>query len=198
MPRLTIHKITKGDTLYPVVRKLTYTDYDGNERPRDVAGSTIYFKMTTNDLIQVVYSSSATVASATAFTVDTSTDELIKTDHTLEVGDEVVLTTTGTLPAGLATSTTYFVIAVTQHRFQISVSIGGDAVNITDSGSGTCSYRPYGHVQYDFQAADVDEAGVYLAWFVEDSGGETQHYPPQDASNPEFTVQIFDAGTSSY
>lgn len=34
-----------------------------------------------------------------------------------------------------------------------------------------------GKVQYDFQAADVDTAGVYWAWFRIGSGGEWATFP---------------------
>jgi len=34
-----------------------------------------------------------------------------------------------------------------------------------------------GKVQYDFQAADVDTAGTFYAWFVVQSGGESDTFP---------------------
>jgi len=34
-----------------------------------------------------------------------------------------------------------------------------------------------GKVQYDFQAADVDTAGTFYAWFVVESGGELDTFP---------------------
>ena len=58
------------------------------------------------------------------------------------------LTTTGTLPGGLAAGTDYYVINSTIDDFKLSASIGGSAVNITGASGGgthTISYKDYGH-----------------------------------------------------
>ena len=50
------------------------------------------------------------------------TDICTSTAHGLKNGDMVVLTSTGTLPVGLATSTVYYVIEATTNTFMLSLS----------------------------------------------------------------------------
>jgi hypothetical protein len=38
---------------------------------------------------------------------------------------------------------------------------------------------PGGRVQYDLQAADVDEPGTFYGYFVITSGAETDHFPAE-------------------
>lgn len=91
------------------------------------------------------------------FTADASTDICSRAtlDNPLRRGDAVQLTTTGTLPAGLATATTYYYIPwsptisnsaadagqVSGFNFKLATSLAnaraGTAINITDAGSGT-------------------------------------------------------------
>ncbi len=83
------------------------------------------------------------------FTVDTGADELdgIGNDEdTVEAeysdGQKVYLTSTTTLPAGLAEETAYYVINADADSIQLSLTYGGSAVSITDTGTGTHSiYR---------------------------------------------------------
>lgn len=76
----------------------------------------------------------AGVASAT----DTTTDIITKTAHGLVQGLKVRFTTTGTLPAGIALTTDYFVIYLSSSTFAIATSLvlatAGTKVNITDQG----------------------------------------------------------------
>jgi len=71
-----------------------------------------------------------TIASPAVFT---------RTAHGFAAGDKIRLSTTGTLPNGLATLTDYYVIAtgLTANTFQVSLSAGGAAVNTTGTQSGT-------------------------------------------------------------
>ena len=80
------------------------------------------------------------------FTADAGTDIITMTSTTnrpsnILRGTRVRLTTTTTLPAGLATATDYYVIKVTDSTFQLATSyanaIAGTAINITDAGTGT-------------------------------------------------------------
>lgn len=75
-------------------------------------------------------------------TVDTGTDEIIRTAHGLTTGDYVFFTTTGTLPSPLVNTSIYCIISTTTDRYKISSTCGGGAINITSSGSGT-------HSEYD-------------------------------------------------
>jgi len=57
--------------------------------------------------------------------------------HGLTNNNVIAFTTTGTLPAGLNTTTQYYVISSTSTTFKVSTSLGGSEVDITDAGSGT-------------------------------------------------------------
>lgn len=80
-----------------------------------------------------------------------TTDICTATAHGLKNGDMVVLTSTTTLPAGLATGTVYWVIEATTNTFKLSATsvpnyttgLGGDGyqpVDITDTGTGTHTF----------------------------------------------------------
>jgi|WetSurMetagenome_2_1015567.scaffolds.fasta_scaffold28566_4 hypothetical protein len=67
-------------------------------------------------------------------------------DHGLQIGSTLLLSTTGSLPAGLAPGTLYYVISAgfTTGSFQIAVSEGGSAINTggTQSGVHTATAGP--------------------------------------------------------
>lgn len=69
--------------------------------------------------------------------VTPASDLFTVTDHGLVDDDQIELTTTGTLPAGLSTGTTYYVISATANTFQLSATQAGAAIDITDAGTGT-------------------------------------------------------------
>ncbi len=73
------------------------------------------------------------------FTAVTSpTFTFASTQATPVVGTPVQFTTTGTLPTGLSTNTTYYVISTSTNTCQFSTTQGGSAVTFTNSsGSGT-------------------------------------------------------------
>lgn len=71
-----------------------------------------------------------------AFTVVAITD-LFTAAHSRSAGDKVRLGTTGTLPDPLAVDTDYFVRDISGNDFKLAATVGGAAVDITDTGSGT-------------------------------------------------------------
>jgi len=73
------------------------------------------------------------------FTAVTSpTFTFASTQATPAVGQAVQFTTTATLPTGLSTGTTYYVISTSTNTCQFSTTLGGSAVTFTNStGSGT-------------------------------------------------------------
>ncbi len=75
--------------------------------------------------------------SGTAFTSDLSTDFLTSTAHGLANGDRIMVFSSDTLPTGLSASTVYFVVNKTTDTFQLSLTSGGSAINITANGTGT-------------------------------------------------------------
>lgn len=81
--------------------------------------------------------------------VNTSTDQITWTAGSVtRSGMKVQLTTTGTLPAGLALTTDYWTIYVSANAFQLATSeanaLGGTAIDITDVGSGTHTVVSFG------------------------------------------------------
>jgi len=72
------------------------------------------------------------------FTADESTEIFTLSSHGKSNGNVVhVDTDGGTLPAGLSTLTKYYIITSTTNTYQLSLTLGGSAVNITTNGSGT-------------------------------------------------------------
>lgn len=87
-----------------------------------------------------------TLGQSDTFTADAPTDVCTYTStanipSNILTGTRVRLTTTTTLPAGLATATDYYVIKVSDSTFKLATSyanaIAGTAINITDAGTGT-------------------------------------------------------------
>lgn len=59
-------------------------------------------------------------------------------DHNLKVGDTVKVSSSTTLPAGLAAATPYYVkTAPTSDTLTLSLTNGGAVIDITDTGTGT-------------------------------------------------------------
>lgn len=83
------------------------------------------------------------VEAGDTFTADSATDTLTRTTFNARLanGDRFRLTTTGTLPAGLALATDYYAIKTGKGTLKAASShanaLAGTAVNITDAGSGT-------------------------------------------------------------
>lgn len=91
-------------------------------------------------------STTNTLGFSDTFTADAGTDVITWTSTTnkpsnILTGTRVRLTTTTTLPGGLATATDYYVIKVSDSTCKLATSyanaIAGTAINITDAGTGT-------------------------------------------------------------
>ncbi len=85
-------------------------------------------------------------------------DTITATAHGFENGDPVRLDTSGTLPAPLQAGVTYYVINKTDDTFELSASVGGIAVNITDTGTGTHKV---------FAASDADPIPLFWGEVVQ-------------------------------
>jgi len=81
-----------------------------------------------------------TVQHRATFTVDASTDIITSVSHNMVEGETVTLTTTGVLPAGLSTVTTYYVRNPLTNTFQLSLTSGGAVIDITNVGTGVHTY----------------------------------------------------------
>lgn len=73
------------------------------------------------------------------WTADDGADTLTKSSHGLYDGTQVEISSTGSVPSGLSTSTTYYVISATTDTIQLAATYGGAAIDLTDAGSGTIS-----------------------------------------------------------
>ena len=88
------------------------------------------------------------------FTADASTDEITLTDTetTIATGDGVNLTTTGTLPAGLALATTYYWIRTGPTSAKLATSYANSlaktAIDITGAGTGTHTVNHVDQARY--------------------------------------------------
>lgn len=80
------------------------------------------------------------VGTASTFTADDSTDIITSATHNLSNGDVIFARSTTTLPAGLTADTAYYIIEKTTNTFKVSLTLGGSAVDITDTGTGTHSW----------------------------------------------------------
>ena len=108
----------------------------------DVVG----FYRVTSVTTTTAQSTTNTLGFGDTFTADAGTDIITMTStanipSNILTGTRVRLTTTTTLPGGLATATDYYVIKVTDSTFKLATSyanaIAGTAINITDAGTGT-------------------------------------------------------------
>jgi len=87
-----------------------------------------------------------TLGQSDTFTADAGTDVCTYTStanfpSNILTGTRVRLTTTGTLPGGLATATDYYVVRLTDATFELATTyanaLAGTQINITDAGTGT-------------------------------------------------------------
>lgn len=87
-----------------------------------------------------------TLGQSDTFTADAGTDlctwaSTANIPSNILTGTRVRLTTSGTLPAGLATATDYYVIKMSDTTFELATSyanaVAGTQINITDAGTGT-------------------------------------------------------------
>jgi hypothetical protein len=100
---------------------------------------------------------------ARTFSTNAAADTIAPASHYWSLAGTVMkLVSTGTLPAGLAIDTWYYKIgtATAGAGFQVETSIGGGAVDITDTGSGTHTAIPYAPLALPATAAVDDEIWI--------------------------------------
>jgi|688.fasta_scaffold26547_6 hypothetical protein len=108
----------------------------------NIVGGTTIAEATTVDNIRASYllrDGVGTLGTATATVTYSTTNILSLNNHGFVVNDPVIFTTTGTLPTGISTGTTYYVISTNlgTNQFSVSTSIGGSALSISGAGTGT-------------------------------------------------------------
>lgn len=149
---------TSGGTPIPAGGAVqpTYYKYLINASAVTAAATVVSCTLALIDVIGFYRVTSVTTATAQAttntlgqsatFTADASTDICTYTSTTsypsnILTGTRVRLTTTTTLPGGLATATDYYVIKMSDTTFELASSyanaVAGTQVNITDAGTGT-------------------------------------------------------------
>lgn len=70
------------------------------------------------------------------FTVNVTTNVINSNLNGLSDDQQVTLTSTGSLPSPLLTGQFYYVIDATANSFKLSLTAGGSAIDITDTGVG--------------------------------------------------------------
>jgi hypothetical protein len=171
------HKITVGDTRTPLGVNLVK-----GSRPVDLASRTVKVEIypAGSDTATVVETATGVTSHPTqTFTLDSTNKWLYAVDHKAEIGQQVVLSTTGNFTStGVAAATRYFVIEATPNTFKLSLTPNGPAIDITGAGSGTHSFYIVGSVSYEFSDAAVAVAGSYRLWFsVHDADADFEHFP---------------------
>jgi hypothetical protein len=182
------HKRMLGNLLRPLNSIIKVGD-----NPLDLASLSVKFQMEDDAGTSVVADSTTGVTAhpTQVFTASATTDLLTCNGHGVKEYDQIVVATSGTLPTGLAASTRYFAVNVTQNAFSLATLPQGAAIDITGAGSGTHTFYVVGAVQKVFLAADVDTAGVYRAWFTAVSGSDGATAP---VSRQGITVEILPFG----
>ena len=140
---------------------------------------------------------------ADTFTAVAGTDILTTTSTDRYMWDtlEVTLSTTGTLPAGLALNTTYYVISASNNTCQLAATSGDVAIDITDVGTGThtITFSALNKSPYKYLFNTPSDALVYRSCFT-----DKEEYSPitnyeyntdgfftNDIQNSDLTVRLW-------
>lgn len=178
---MTRFPVMVGDTLRPL--NVIIGDDTG---PLDLSAYTVKFllKDSANTMLLNDVTTGITSQPTQNFTADTSLDTIKCNNHGAKNGQQVLLTTTGTLPAGLSLSTRYYVIEADDNSYQVSLRRNGTKVDITDTGTGTHSFAIVGSCQMDFASTEVDAVLGMKAWFRLFSGAEVDTFPKDSEGIP--------------
>ena len=137
-----------------------------------------------------------TVQLSQTFTVNTSTDVLTVPDS-YRTGDQVVFTTTNTLPSPLAIDTVYYAINTADAKAEMLVAttrenaFAGTQIDITDTGTGTHEVRS----NYTSNFADHHtHIGIYM---TNDLGSGIIDPETNTGFNPEQYIWVKDVAVTS-
>lgn len=87
-----------------------------------------------------------TVAESSTVTISNASPGVItETGHTRNANDPIRFTTTGGLPTGLSTGTTYYVKSPISNAYNVSATPGGANINTSSAGSGTHTVHCFGY-----------------------------------------------------
>ena len=121
-------------------------------------------------------------------TITIASPAVITSSVNLPNGSSIQLGTTGALPSGLSTNTTYYVINVSGTTFNLSLTPGGAAINTTGTQSGTQSISLLGDVPLYQNYLQVSDSSNFVLVFGTNPIGTTYLDPMQirwsDQQNP--------------
>lgn len=113
--------------------------------------------------------------------VNTGSDEItVGQDYdNTALGSQVTceFTTTGTLPTGLTTSTTFYIIFVNSTTLQISASEGGGAIDFTNQGTGTHTLVRTSTAKFKLRESAINNLDLFHTMPIEIDG------TPQSSDN---------------
>ena len=110
-------------------------------------------------------------------------DKITIAAHGLVAGDRVTVSTSGTIPAGLTPGQLYYVINPATNDFEVSLTEGGAAVDITSDGTGTHTVIQWAQGTLEDQGNDVYtavadlsglETGTSMRYLIESSNSKSQ------------------------
>ena len=166
----------------------------------DLTGKTVKFRMwlcasgTVTDKI-IATSTGVTIHPAKSFTFDVTNDWLYSVDHGIVNGDEIELTTTGSLSGtGFAVSTRYFARDVSGHKFRLGLSPSGSAIEVAAAGSGTHSFKIIGSVKYTWAAGDLNTVNTYRAEWQVGDGTDFEVLPANESGQGGFEIKVIGDG----
>ena len=99
---------------------------------------------------------SVTNKSCMAASVSAGSDNVTIADHGFLLNQTVRASSSGVLPAGLAVSIDYYLVNVAANTFQLSLTYGGAAIDITDIGSGIHTFTRELNQTNIFTPTDID------------------------------------------
>jgi hypothetical protein len=175
-----------ADTLFPI--NATFTK---NGAPLPLSSYTVKAYMKAQVSGTVILNDTATGITqepTQTFTVDTSLDVLKCNDHGVKEGQQVVLASTTTIPAGLTAGVRYFAVQIQANWFGVSLTQGGAPIDITSAGTGTHTFYVVGSAQYDLSTTAAATAGKYRFWFRAFDGSSEVATFPQSAEGINLTL----------
>lgn len=128
--------------------------------------------------------------------IDTTTDVFTCTAHGLSNGDQVTFKlSSGTLPTGLSTTSTYYVRDVATNTFKVSATAGGAAVDMSGAATGVYQVVRQGVTEVDLIGFSANRLGRHIKYPTAGSlGSSTSPVQIQTVSGSSFTVTL---GTST-
>jgi hypothetical protein len=153
-----------------------------NGQQIDLSTATATFRIETDDGTAVQAGASVTTQPTFSFTASSS-GLAVRNNHGIEEGQQVIVSSAGTLPSGLSASTRYFAVNVTPNAFGLASLPGGISV-IAGAGTGTHSFYVVGSIQYAWAAADVLSARNLRGWVLWTDGSSLVQTFPDDGHIP--------------